>query len=383
MAVGFLVALVARTPEVDPAVAEASVGAPSTEQVEPSRSVAASPSDTPSSAPSATPVATASPVPTFDGPPHEVAVGGWATVVVDELNVRNAAGLDAPRVYGLVRGAIVHVADGPLEVEGRYWYSVASLGGATGWSTSGSVASPSLRTVSRGGDFLHCGPVTSAVFVDDGIRPVEVLRIGDVALPGGAFDGGALGSLELVRAVGADACVGAVLGSDGRPVVHAEVSGSACGHPVQTAAGVELRPRAGMNVVTEYQVRDVATIHPELLDPLARGDVVTANLRAVLALAAQDENSWGCIHHNARSGGTGSGGIQLDFRQCAVVELVTDARIEVRAPAATDRIAFLRPPAYVDESISLGVGAPVIVWGFDGQSERYTQIAWSNEGSCP
>ncbi len=146
---------------------------------------------------------------------------------------------------------------------------------------------------------------------------------------------------------------------------------------------MELHPQADMNVVAEYQVRDVASIHPELLDPFARNDAVTTNLNAVLALAAQDEDSWGCIHHNARLGGTGSGGVQLDFRQCAVVELVTDARIEVRAPSASDRVSFLRPPAYLDELIPVGAAAPVIVWGFDGQSERYAQIARSDEAVCP
>lgn len=326
--------------------------------------------------------ATATPEPTPAGPPAELAVGGWATVAASELNVRDAPGLDARRLYGLVRGAIVHVAEGPVDVGGSNWYRVASLGGALGWSTSGPEASPFLQTVARGGDFLHCGAVTSAVFDGDDLDPIEVLRIDDVALPGGAFDGGALGSLELVRAIGGEACVAAVLAPDGRPAVSADVNDYACGHPEVVNGRIELHPRAGMDVITEFQVKDTAVVHPDVLDPLEQGDAVTANLRTLLALAAQGDDSWGCINHSATAGGTGSGGVQLDFRLCAVVDVIAADRIVARSVSTTDGLTFTVPGAFVDPAITPGVATPVIAWGFDGPHERYVQIAPYGGGGC-
>ena len=84
---------------------------------------AASPSATPSATadssiePTATAAPTATPAPTPEptpaGPPQEVPVGAWATVAVDELNVRSAAGTNAASNYLLVKGSVVQVTEGP------------------------------------------------------------------------------------------------------------------------------------------------------------------------------------------------------------------------------------------------------------------------------
>ena len=71
---------------------------------------------TATAAPTATPAPT--PEPTPAGPPQEVPVGAWATVAVDELTVRSAAGTDAASNYILVKGSVVQVAEGPTVVGG-------------------------------------------------------------------------------------------------------------------------------------------------------------------------------------------------------------------------------------------------------------------------
>ena len=78
-------------------------------------------SPTPTASPSAEPTIAATPeatpeptpVPTPAGPPAELAVGDWATVTVDELHVRAAAGAQQASSYELIRGAVLTVAEGP------------------------------------------------------------------------------------------------------------------------------------------------------------------------------------------------------------------------------------------------------------------------------
>ena len=125
----------------------------------PSATPSATAEPTATAAPTATPAPT--PEPTPAGPPQEVPVGAWATVAVDELNVRSAAGTDATSNYILVKGAVVQVAEGPTVVEDLNWYRVASLGGAVGWVTSGWVAEPFMTTLVEDPTLIRCGDVGS------------------------------------------------------------------------------------------------------------------------------------------------------------------------------------------------------------------------------
>ena len=152
---------------------------------------AASPSATPSASSSISPTASAEPTaipsptpePTPAGPPQEVPVGAWATVAVDELSVRSAAGTDAASNYILVKGAVVQVAEGPTVVADLNWYRVASLGGAVGWVTSGWVEEPFLTTLVEDPTLIRCGEVGRAVFdvVNGEPTPHDPIAIGELA----------------------------------------------------------------------------------------------------------------------------------------------------------------------------------------------------------
>ena len=107
---GFAIVSFLRPDTVQPVVADVSPSASASPDAVPSESAVAASSPTPTSPPT--------PSPTPAGPPAEVAVGGWSTVVVDELNVRNAPGADQQTVWTLVKGAVVTVAEGPSPAGG-------------------------------------------------------------------------------------------------------------------------------------------------------------------------------------------------------------------------------------------------------------------------
>ena len=147
-----------------------------------SRSVAPTIAATPEPSPTPSPTPEATPA----GPPQEFDAGDWATVAVDELNVRVAAGTDAASDSILVRGAIVHVIEGP-QVGRR----------STGTGSSRSVAPPA------GGQRLEAEPYLEAILNDtvricgevaarcstwstESRRHAKPLRIGEFALPTGA-----------------------------------------------------------------------------------------------------------------------------------------------------------------------------------------------------
>ena len=185
---------------------------------------ASTPAASNSPAPTVEPTVAAStsptPVPTPAGPPQELALGAWASVAVDELNVRSAANTTAASNYLLVRGAVVHVAEAAV-VDGLNWYRIASLGGASGWATSGWVAEPFMTTLVEDPTLIRCGEIKRSVFdiVDGAPQPHDPLSMGDLSLPVAAFSDFSLGALELMRGVGAEACVTAQLNAAGTPTV--------------------------------------------------------------------------------------------------------------------------------------------------------------------
>jgi hypothetical protein len=366
-------------PASEPAVGVASA--------EPSASAAvAAPTASTSLAPSATeePTQQPTPQPTPAGPPQELAVDGWATVTVGELNVRSEPGLDASSVYRLVRGAIAHVAEGPASADGYNWYRIASLGGARGWATSGTTASPFLETVTRGGDLVQCGQVIAPVFAEGTLTPVEVIRVGDMALPPAAFEPGELGGFALARGTSQEVCVTAVRG-DPSPTVYVEMSHAGCGHPVVSGDRLEFHPMAGMDVVAEYQHKDVVRIHPAVLDPKGKDDALTDNMIAILQWMSLDPRSWGCLMQGVHeSPDREVGGIQLDIRGCGVIESQTADRVTVRAAAGTDQAITLTltPESTVDPALPTGVPVGMIAWGFDDLNMRSISLA-PYDAPCP
>jgi SH3-like domain-containing protein len=49
------------------------------------------------------------------------------------INVREAPGIDSPRVGSLAEGDVVDALGGPVEADGRLWRRVSALDGTEGW----------------------------------------------------------------------------------------------------------------------------------------------------------------------------------------------------------------------------------------------------------
>ena len=269
------------------AVASSTPRASASGTPQPSESAVVSPSATPSQTPSPTPA----------GPPQQVALGSWATVSTGELNVRSQAGTHSQSNYLLVHGAIVQVTEGPSVVDGLNWYRVASLGGASGWVTSGWVAEPYISTLVEDPTLIRCGKVGRPVFDIDNGRPVphDPVAIGDFALPAAAFSDLSLAAMELLRGVDREACFTAQLDATGTPVVTTQLDVSACGRAVRDGSFFRMRPATGQNVPTEHQVKDPLVVHPSLLESPVPDDPMAANQRNVMLLIAEREDQTGCL----------------------------------------------------------------------------------------
>jgi hypothetical protein len=310
----------------------------------PSASATADPSSEGTPVPTAAPTPT--PIPTPAGPPMEIAVGGWATVTDSELDLRRAAGPDEESVYRLAEGAIVNVAEGPTVVDGGNWYRVASLGGATGWASSGWETEPSLETIAAGPQLSECGQVQSAVFeVAGGVAtPKDPLRIGDFALPATAFDAQTLGAIELVRGMGDEACFSARLGADGLPEMSAEIGVNACGHAVADGAIYRLEPTDDDSVPLAAQVMDPTVVHPALLDGGPTDTRMSTNLQTLMSVMANDGAS-GCVGVSVtqRSDATDSYR-SLSTSQCSIVEAYDEYSLRF-SPASGGPTAWIKLPA--------------------------------------
>lgn len=310
------------------------------------------------------------PVLTPAGPPQDIAVGAWATVAVEELNVRSAAGTDASSNYLLVRGAVVHVAEGPAIVAGMNWFRVTSVGGAVGWVASGSMAEPFLTTLVEDPILIRCGEVEREVFdIVSGVpTPDDPVAIGDFSLPAAAFSDFSLGAMELLRGVGNEACFSAQLGSDGTPAMTTQLSVSACGRAVRDDGFFQLRPAAGQTVPSEMQVKDPVVVHPALLASTLPGDPMAANLRNVVDLMAAADTT-GCIHVSVQEGEDGvHQSISIDASGCFVAREHADDGITLVAAAGGDSKRVLVSEGSVAPS-HLAMGVPVFLGVSAGSAE--------------
>lgn len=334
---GFIGASILR-PASDPAAAVASA--------EPSSSaVTVVPSEAPSVEPttSAEPTVEPTPQPTPVGPPKDVAVGGWATVTVGELNVRRSAGVDAETVYRLVQGAVVHVPEGPAVLDGTHWYRVASLGGANGWASSGSVGEPYLETLVNDPTLIRCGKVMRPVFeiVDGAPRPHDPLLIGSMALPVAAFSDASLGALELLRGMDQEACFSAQAAADGRPTVGSELNVGACGHAVAEGGFFRLRPVAGGSAPLSSQVKDPVVLHPSMLAGGPPDERMSSNIRSIVTMMANEGVS-GCFYASVVTGTAGVVGYRsVDVTQCSVVHEYNADSLKL-TPAAGGELAWIK-----------------------------------------
>jgi hypothetical protein len=326
----------------------------------PSATALSSIDPTASTEPTATPSPT--PEPTPAGPPQEVPVGAWATVAVDELNVRSAAGADAASNYLLVKGSVVQVAEGPTVVADLNWYRIASLGGAVGWVTSGWVAEPFLTTLVEDPTLIRCGEVGRAVFdvVNGAPTPHDPVAIGELALPAAAFSDESLAAIELIRGVGGEACFSAQVGSDGLPVVSAQLNATACGHAVADGSFFRLRPAAGQRVGVEVQVKDPAIVHPTVLAGGPPENRKSSNLRTLLTMMANPDVA-GCVRLSVTED---AGGAEVyrsaDMTQCSIVTEYNADNIRLR-PAAGGETAWIKLTSHTASPDNLPLGGPIAV----------------------
>jgi len=249
----------------------------------------------------------------------EIATGGWATVTVGELNVRRDAGQDGDSVYRLVDGAVAHVEEGPVVVDGGNWYRVTSLGGASGWASSGWESEPYLETVSGDPNLAECGQVRGQIF-GASLTPNDPLRIGEFALPAADFDERALGVMELLRGMGDEVCFTARLGADGMPEMSTELNVSACGHATKDGGTYQLVPTDDDRMPLASQVIESTLVHPSLLDGGPADNRMSSNLLTVMTMLT-NEGTAGCVNAGAvqRADDVDSSrGVSAD--QCSTVE---------------------------------------------------------------
>ena len=371
---GFIAASILR-PARDPGLATASVEASSAVAI-PVASASAS------TAPSAT--AEPTPEPTPAGPPQEIATGGWATVTVGELNVRRSAGQDEASVYRLVQGAVVNVTEGPTTIDGGNWYRVASLGGASGWASSGWIAEPYLETIVDDPTLIRCGTVTRPVFeiVDGSPRPHDPLHIGDLALPVAAFSDLSLGVIELLRGMEQEACFSAELGAGGMPVVRTELNVGACGHAAADGSFFRLRPAAG-GASLSSQVKEPVVLHPAILAGGPPDDRKSSNIRTIVAMMA-NEGVVGCINASAVGGADDVIGYRsADVSQCSIVHEYNEHSLKL-TPAAGGEVAWIKLTAEGHEPGRFPLETPVSV-GVNAQAsdDGRSAYAWiAGEPGC-
>ena len=359
--VGFAVALLTRSPDVEPALAGAS--ASPTDSPTPSATV--EPSETPEPTPSATPSPTASPVPTPAptpaGPPQELARGGWATVSVDELNVRREPSLQAASDYRLVRGAAIYLrGDEPVGSDGLLWYRIRSLGGADGWAASGPQSSPFISIIVEDPYLQHCGQVEHQVFdvADGGLRARDPIRIGGIALPAARFTDTELGLFELAWGTRAEACIGAEAQADGTATVYVDSYVSACGRPELREGIRRMIPDPGVDAIHESRVKVRTLVHPAVLTSMSSNDRSSTNLRSVFALSAQNEGVTGCLEIRISRRPQGMEYYQMMHAvQCVVVESFDGTELTLRPAAGGDR-QTMYPSAVLDGT--LGIGSPTM-----------------------
>ena len=306
-------------------------------------------------------------------------MGDWATVTVDELQVRAGAGESEASTYRLVRGAVMTVSEGPQVVGGANWYRIASLGGVTGWVTSGWVADPYLETILNDPVLIRCGEVANPVFnmVDGAPVAREVVRVGDFAVPSNKLDVSTLAAIELARGIRAEVCVTAQVGSDGLPVLRSEPRANACGHAVAEGQAFWLRPAADQEADVSQQIKDPALVHPILLAGPAENRQ-SSNMRS----AADDDVARRCrrLRPGRTSTSTPARSRAIAARrieQCSVVTEYNDLNLKLH-PAAGGPTAWIKLPKDGSSRDDIPLERPIEVYiSADMYPEGISSYAWS------
>lgn len=367
LAIGGFVAASILGPNAEPAVAVASPSTPP--------STTPTPAATPTAAPTVTPSPSPTPAPTPSGPVQDLAVETWATVAAGELNVRGSADMNAASHYVLVRGAVVHVLEGPAVVGGLNWYRITSLGGATGWAASGWVEEPFMTTLVDDSILVQCGEVQRSVFdiVDGAPVPHDPLTIGDLALPVAAFSDFSLGTLELMRGVGKDACFTAELDANGTPTITVQLDVYTCGRAEREGSFFRLRPAAGQALPPEVQLKAPSVVHPAVLTSAVPNDPMAANLRNIALLIAERTDTTGCIYLSVQDGpGIDVRSAMIDTTQCFLIYEQANDGITLGAAAGGDTKRILvsegsMPPF----TVALGVPTQIGVSATSSTSGSY------------
>jgi hypothetical protein len=347
----------------------------------PSATASAEGSGAPIASASAEPVPsdTPTPVPTPAGPPNELAVGGWATVAADQLSVRQEPGPESQSANELMNGAIVHVDEGPTEIEGANWYRVTSLGGASGWASSGLESEPEVEMLTSDPQLNECGQVRGPVFNTSGpLAPNDPLRIGAFTLPAAAFDDRALAGMELIRGMGDEACFTARMLTDGTAELSTELSVSACGHADPYGTLYQLVPTDSPQVSLASRVIEPTLIHPVLLDGGPPDNRMSSNLQTVLTMIA-NEGSSGCVTTSViQRGDAVESQRSVMAHQCSTVEQYDQFSLKL-APVAGGPTAWLKSDGNdYDNRFRAGQRAMVSVDAGAADQSRY-MYAWPQD----
>lgn len=342
----------------------------------PSATPSTQPLESDSSEPSASAEA-ATPVPTPAGPPSQLAVNGWATIGDDQLDVRREPAATSESLYLLASGAIVHVDEGPTVVDGANWYLVTSLGGASGWASSGPESDPALETLTAEPVVGECGQVQGPVFDTSGaLAANDPLRIGVFALPASGFDDRTLAAMELLRGMGDPACFSARLGADGTPELSAELAVVACGHATPHGYLYQLVPADDDRISLADTVIEPTLIHPTLLDGGPADNRMSSNLATVMTMLA-NEGTNGCVNTNVvQHGSAVESHRSLSAFQCSLVELYDQYSLKL-APVSGGPTAWLKLSGsdYQTHLFQVGQRTTVNVDAGASDQDRYV-YAW-------
>ncbi len=179
--------------------------------------------------------------------------------------------------------------------------------------------------------------------------------------------------------MGGEACFSAQVGSDGVPVVSAQLAANACGLAVADGSFFRLRPAANQRVGVEAQVKDPAIVHPTVLAGGPPDDRKSSNLRTVVGMMANPDAT-GCIQLNVTQDAGGTEAYRsANVAQCSIVSEYNRDNLRL-SPAAGGASAWIKLTAHTASSDNLWLGEPIAVSvnvdSYDGQQNAYAYQAY-------
>lgn len=286
----------------------------------------ASASATPRQTSSTRPSPSAAPTPTATAAP--LAVGSWAVVVTDALNLRDGPSTEAKALGIAPAGRLVEVAGGATIVNGTPWYPVHVVAGSarSGWMAAEGdeiFLAPATGTVTQ----AWCGRVEAeATQTDDsgaGVRTVPRVQFGGLTLSSHLFEPGMQGALSVAWGAGSDVCMRLTI-TNGQlaSVTVPSLEVEACGEG-GNGADNEMTLHVGSEAVSPSGTRSdkLIWLHEALLGFSGSGSSSSdlPNLAQTLFLSAYGDGQ-ACISVGA-AGGKGSTSLSVEVTTVGCVRV--------------------------------------------------------------